>query len=605
MTQSYYSINNPQSRSSYRKRPKGLARWVTPYYGMWWVALFLVYLWFLIEWIMATDAEPFTESKSVYVFMIAIPTVLSVGAILSRRWWVESAITLIFIVFLLANLMYCRTYLRQIPPECYAMVSNLRGFEGSVLASLRWGDTLFAAIWLIASVLGAILGGKRAPRQSWVPFLTLIGVVIVWWILVLWKKPLKDRMDQMLDYNTGYSHITPIYSPFVLLFHEITETEPLTPALEETAMEWMRIHDSHTARYASTLQEDTTRTYPLRTLLVLVESLESWPIGLNIDGVEVTPNMNRMIADSTTYYNPNVLTQVRGGRSIDAQLLYLAGMEPINSGVYSFKCVHNPFETLATELGEKGVRSYLFSSDQPATWNGRNIDTAFGIDSIYMDDRLNLPAGHLIADFFKVPYDDDLMDSFLKSTAVNPDWTGDGRALGVIVTLSSHGPFKAFRPEYEFPVRPEGVSEYLHDYLSVMQYVDHCLGTLVDSLQARPGGERTMIAITGDHEAFESRRKDLVKELSSVDPGQHTPLIILNSPYTGRDSTEIGQVDVYSALLDASGHYGDARWRGMGLSPWDRARDSLPPGHRDRTQRISNTLLMHPQVWQRYTDERK
>lgn len=600
---SFYSINNPQSRSS-DKRPRGLARWVTPYYGMWWVAVFLAYLWFVFEWIMATGVRPFSMSKSVYIFILATPTLFSIGAILSRRWWVESLVLLSFIVFLLANLMYCRTYLRQIPLECYAMISNLRGFGGSVLASLRWGDTLFGVIWIIASLLGAALGGKRSPRQSWIPFLTLMVLTMAWWGLVLWKKPLKPRMEETLDYTTGYSHITPIYSPFVLLIYEAMESEALTPDDEAMALEWMHIHDNHTATYAATLSRDSTKTYPRRTLLVLVESLESWPIGLSIEGRELTPNLNRMIADSTAYYNPNVLTQTRGGRSIDAQLLYLGGMHPINSGVYSFRCIHHPFETLSTAYDSKGATSYLFSSDQPATWNGRNIDLAFGIDSLYMNDRLKLVDGDLLAGFFMLPYDDTLVDSFLRLTADNPDWNGDGRALGMMVTLSSHSPFKSYRPEYKFPVRPDGCSDYLYDYLSVVHYVDHCLGTLVDSLKTRPGGDRTMIAITGDHEAFQTLRTDLVKEMSQVDPEQHTPLLLINSPYAGRDSTEIGQVDVYSALLDAMGLYGEAQWRGMGLSPWDTNRDKISASHLDKTQKVSNIMLAHPEVWQKYLEQR-
>lgn len=605
MTQSYYSINNPLSKGSGRHRkPAGF--WsITPYYAVWWVAAMLVFLWFDIEWCMATDFMPLTDSKSAYICLLTIPTLLSLGAILSRRWWVEATILLVFTVFLEANLMYCRTYIRQIPLECYAMAGNLSGFGGSVLASLRWGDLVFVAILIVSSMLGARLGGKRSQRQRWGIFLILGAICSGWWALVLWKHPMKMRIDSTLEYTTGYSIITPMYSPFTLLYYEAMEDQTLTPEAATEAMEWLRRQDEFTARYAASLAEDSTKVYPLRTLLVMVESLESWPIGLSLGGTEVTPNLNRLIADSSTYYNPNVRTQVRGGRSIDGQLLYLAGMHPLMAGVYSFKCIHRPYMTLATESARRGVTSYLFSADQPGTWNGKNIDKAFGIDSIYMNDRLGLKNADLIMDFFKVPYDDDLVESFLNLTADNPDWNGDGRAMGVMVTLSSHGPFRAYRPEYEFPVKPEGCSEYLNDYLSVVHYVDHCLDELVDSLRARPGGEHTMIAITGDHEAFESRRKELKAELNSIDGGEHTPLIIINSPYAGRDSTEIGQVDVYAALLDAAGFYGEASWRGMGLSPWDNRRGDADEAHRKKALKVSDTLLRHPEVWDKYIEESK
>ena len=600
MTQSYYSINNPRSKSYRRRSDTGGFMSLTPRYVVWWAAFAAVYLWFVLQWCMTTDFMPLTRAKSTYVWFFTVPTLFTLPSLLSRRWWVQSLVMLVLIVFLEANLMYCRTYLRQIPLDCYALAANLRGFEGSVLASLRWGDVIYPIIWIAASLLGMALGGKGARKQPWGIPLVLIAVSAVWLGLVLLRHPMKQRIADNLEYTTGYSIITPLYTPFGLLIYEAFEDPSLSAEEETRALDWLRSHEEHTARYAATLREDSTKTYPLRTLLVLVESLESWPIGLKVGDTEVTPNLNRLVADSTVYYNPGVVTQVRGGRSIDAQLLYLAGMYPITTGVYSFKCQHFPYETLATEASRRGVTSYLYSSDRPVTWNGRNIDTAFGIDSIYMNDSLKLPPAEVLAGFFPVTYDGDLVDEFLRRTEGHPDWNGDGRALGLIVTLSSHGPFRFYPEEFRLPQVPEGCGEYLTDYLNVVHYVDHCLGTLVDSLQVRPGGERTMIAITGDHEAFESRRDDLRAEFSAVDAGQHTPLILINSPFSGRDSQEIGQVDVHAALLEAAGFYSDASWRGMGVSPWDPRRKSMNHIHDTEAQWTSNALLLHPELWRKY-----
>lgn len=600
MTQSYYSINNPHSKGSYRQSPRGLARYFTPYFGAWWIASFLVYGWFVIDWCLTTDFSAMIHGKTTYISMLIIPTVVSAGAVVSRRWWIEWLILLVFILFLLANLMYCRTFMRQIPPECYLMAGNLRGFEASVTASLRWSDLIFAAVWIAAGIAGAALGGKRARRQPPGAYLVLLGLGAAWWIMVLCKRPMSGRVADALESTTRFSTFTPLYSPFAILIYEATQSDNLSAETEAEVARWMQLHEAHTSRYAAELMADSTRVYPSRTLLVIVESLESWPIGLRLGEAEVTPRLNRLIADSAVYYNPNVVTQTRSGRSIDAQLLYLAGMHPPTTGIFSYTRLHRPYQTLATESHRHGINSYLYSSDMPETWNGKNIDTAFGIDSIYMNDRLGLRADHSAGSSISLPYDEDLMASMLGLIAGNPDWTGEGRALGVMVTLSSHAPFNAYKPEFRFPVRPEGCDDNLHDYLSSIHYVDHCLGRLVDSLRSRPGGERTMIAITGDHEAFGARRREIPRSQTYVDRGEHTPLIIINSPYAGRDSTEIGQVDVHAALLDASGLYREAQWRGMGLSPWDRHRRELDPGHPDKARRVSDALLSHPSLWEKH-----
>ncbi|MCS2696752.1 hypothetical protein NXW27_06395 [Phocaeicola dorei] len=59
-------------------------------------------------------------------------------------------------------------------------------------------------------------------------------------------------------------------------------------------------------------------------ILILAESLESWVLNLTVENQEITPYLNKLLKEPSTLYAPHVLTQVNGGRSIDAQLLMLA-----------------------------------------------------------------------------------------------------------------------------------------------------------------------------------------------------------------------------------------------------------------------------------------
>ena len=89
-------------------------------------------------------------------------------------------------------------------------------------------------------------------------------------------------------------------------------------------------------------------------VIILCESLESWVIDRKVDGVEITPVLDSLIADTaSTLYAPNVLTQVAAGRSIDCQLLVNAGMLPMQSSVYSMRYPQNRYYTLNRALAEK------------------------------------------------------------------------------------------------------------------------------------------------------------------------------------------------------------------------------------------------------------
>lgn len=80
---------------------------------------------------------------------------------------------------------------------------------------------------------------------------------------------------------------------------------------------------AHPATRPKTLPGDRRRV-----VVIFVESLESWVLERSVEGQELTPCLNRLLHEERTLCAPQVVTQVKGGRSIDAQLLVTAGLPP-------------------------------------------------------------------------------------------------------------------------------------------------------------------------------------------------------------------------------------------------------------------------------------
>ena len=132
-------------------------------------------------------------------------------------------------------------------------------------------------------------------------------------------------------------------------------------------------------------------------ILILAESLESWVLNLTVENQEITPYLNKFLKKPSTLYAPHVLTQVNGGRSIDAQLLMLAGLLPLQTGAYSCRFPFNTYHTLPKAMKElKGARNYLLTVDKTKTWNQGAVARSFGIDTIisYPDFRMFLSFGN-------------------------------------------------------------------------------------------------------------------------------------------------------------------------------------------------------------------
>ncbi len=87
-------------------------------------------------------------------------------------------------------------------------------------------------------------------------------------------------------------------------------------------------------------------------VMIQVESLQGFVIGLEIGGREVTPFLNRWARESLWF--SNITDQTRHGRSSDAELATQASLLPRTGGAAAFRYGSNDFIGLAEVLARSG-----------------------------------------------------------------------------------------------------------------------------------------------------------------------------------------------------------------------------------------------------------
>lgn len=539
-------------------------------YMIWWSAALLIFLWFDLLWCMDSDFAPFLRYRSLYFILPAAATVFTLPSVLTRRWGWQCGVLVGLAGLLEANIIYFRTYYTHIPLTSYGLVSNLAGFGGSVVEGMRLADIGFALI-----IAGACLCQCRLVRRScrYNPIayaIVLAALTGVNYIFFAARGGFRCRMAELSADVTAMTVQPPVYTIFLPLLYEAM-TKDAAPSPEELAQAraWFEDHDAATALYCPS---DSVAKRNL--VLILCESLESWPIGLEIEGREVTPFLNSLVEDSSrVYYNKDVLTQARAGRSIDGQLLYVAGRYPMRSGVFVKDHARADYYSLPKAMKDHGASTYLVSCDLPSTWNQAVFATSLGIDTLlmhddwYEDEDMDWHDGVDILDHR-------LLGRCAERMRQGEVWPEGENAFLLVVTHSGHNPFTL--PPGLSPLALQGdYPRWLRDYLEVTAYVDAALADFVTYIMSRPDADDTVIAIVGDHEGLGAHRREIDADgpYAYVDSDNHTPLILINSAYAGHGGFEINQVDVYSALLDAMGLYKSYQWRGMGRSPFDSSYD--------------------------------
>ncbi|MCM1117285.1 MAG: LTA synthase family protein [Pseudoflavonifractor sp.] len=554
----------------------------------WGVSVIIFLTWDLL-WCSSTTFRAMSFLPT-YLFMLIGATAVTLPlALAPRHPWLQLTVWLAVAAVMVANLMYYRTYYSAIPATAYLMAGNLSDFRGSVTDSLALTDLLLPAEGIAGYYLLRRLKPERRHITAWVDSMMLLGLA-AWLSALPYGGPLEHI--RFLSRQCYYGN-TPaaIYTPAGPLVAELLDAaEPLSSEQKALVEEWLAEHGDRQSR--SPYMETPS---PKSLVIIFLESMESWPIGLTVEGQEVTPLLNSLVADTISVtYASNLVTQVGAGRSIDAQLLMLNGLLPMASDVAAMNYSSNRYYSIAEAMKEDGAdRCYLLTGDKASVWNQARFAASTGIDTLIdshcweMTEKIGNPAK--------------LADGALFAQTVEKMERGEifpigERAYLHIVAYSGHNPWRIPDDRKGLTLKGQYPDKYA-DYLTAMNYVDRSLSPLVEYLRGRPDADDIVIAIAGDHEGLAAYRDAMLSHQATKDivgPLGHTPLIIVNSPRPGRFDFEAGQVDVYSTLLDAMGLC-IYPWRGMGESFFSPAHPHEAAG-RDGLGTSDPHLLQAPRV---------
>ncbi len=535
--------------------------------GLFFVFLFLKFMWLNLLWCMLSTFTPFSKIET-YLDTILVSLILLLPLICFRAVKTTLVIFVLLDGLFVANLMYFRTYFTAIPLDSYLLASNLSDFSSSVVDSCRVVDLFFPLSTIAAGILWwrnfRKLEDKQVrkerKRYSIARYVLLILLVALIPAIRLWSQNgFKAAYERLQD---AYLHTcnVPMYTIFGSLYYDYTCDQIVyTEDIKNDIDSWLARKTDCKSVLPQVYAKDNC-------VIILAESLESWVLNKTVEGQEITPNLNRILRDSSVIYAPHVLSQVKGGRSIDAQLLMCTGLLPINSGPYSIKFPESYYPSLVKAFKEKhkNARAYSLTVDKPMVWNQCIIAPVLGYDSLVSKSSFiqEEPVGSR-----RQVGDRAFLRQCLSKMKKNEVWSDSGNTLVQCVTYSGHNPF-ILPDSLKKVFFSEDVPDVLNRYMTMANYTDRAIGEFISGLKSDKRFENTLVVIMGDHEALGTVRKELCSDpvgKNILSDKAFVPLIILNAPSNMYYGKVMGQIDVYPTLLDLLG-LNDYWWKGLGES---------------------------------------
>ena len=227
-------------------------------------------------------------------------------------------------------------------------------------------------------------------------------------------------------------------------------------------------------------------------IMIQAESLQSFAVGLRVNGREVTPNLNRFAREAS--FAGDLYVQTGLGNSADAEFLANAGLYPARSGVAYVRFADRSYDALPRLLRARGYAALAMHGDRAGFWNRAHMYPALGFE------RFVSKKDYEVDEVFGLGLSD---GSFFRQSLAMLE-AQERPFYAFLVTLSSHYPFGF--PELlkaaAFDQGDEAEGAILRSYLAAIHYFDREFGTFIDGLKSSGLYYESVIILYGDHAAI-------------------------------------------------------------------------------------------------------
>lgn len=466
---------------------------------------------------------------------------------LNKKW--TAVVAILLDIWLIGNLLYFRSYHDLLNSWSIINISNMDGIWSSILPFMAWQDLMFLLTTLFW-ITFLIVTKKYFPKSKRSIKLFIASVIIasVGFLPTVYvsqqvDQPINPFSNYFKEASTGRIWYSSTFSPIA---HFINETknliiqvfsEPKIPHLNPQEVEpFWNVENQPTSSQAN-------------LLIIFFESFESWTINAQIDGQEITPNINRLINNKSTVYFPHVVPQILNGMSSDAQLIVNTGLLPIYDGAVSMRFYANRFPSLAEAL-QSNTRK-MFIPTPASAWNQGQMTHAFYYESLYAEPISDLTMMKKISQEMQ--------------TSTSP-------FCFVVTTMASHSPFTEYSDSSSLNIKTELPSD-LSNYIKSVNYTDECIGYLLDHLlEDSLLSKNTTVVITGDHTFFHAEKRNeyadfFEKKHLNIIPKAFVPLLIYSAEKVTQatHNDTIYQMDIYPTLLEIN-ECENYFWKGFGIN---------------------------------------
>ena len=243
-------------------------------------------------------------------------------------------------------------------------------------------------------------------------------------------------------------------------------------------------------------------------IILQLESVQEFVINKEINGKQITPNLNKFLAENIKFTEMHMQSY---STTADSEHTTITSLYPMENGMSFSKYYTNTYDDIFKIFNNANYYTSYMHGNYPYFWNRGNVYGRLKIDDLSLKEQF---------DDLSENINGDLSDELLYKQAVQKMQKFDHPFISYIVAASSHTPYtlEGLQDRNKVNIDVGKYKDtYFGNYLEAVNYADYAFGTLIDELKNAGLYENTAILVFGDHNGLNMYNEEMIDFLQHID----------------------------------------------------------------------------------------
>ncbi len=244
-------------------------------------------------------------------------------------------------------------------------------------------------------------------------------------------------------------------------------------------------------------------------IIVQLESVQNFVLNKEINGSEITPNLNKFINENIEFTN---MQNQSYSSTADSEYAVMNSIYPLENGMSFAQYASNDYSDIYKMFKNNGYTTTYIHGNKGAFWNRESVYSRLKIDNLLFDNVFDENTERI---------NNYISDEQVYRKVVDEIKKYDNKFLVNIVAASSHIAFDLPGIENKENKVNIDVGEKYKDtlfgnYLEAVNYADYAFGIFINELKNAGLYDDTVILVYGDHAGLQMYNEEMLDYMGSL-----------------------------------------------------------------------------------------